>query len=458
VKVLLTQPLTIYIPHPPMIPDLGLGYIATALLQHGHIVEVMDWNMVPSVEHYKDALRRFAPDVVGIKVFTKDVFAAIKTTELIKEVLPEARIILGGPHPSAADPSELMNDFALCDVALRGEVETTLPLLLAAMTVPRDQAMKGVLSDERAATVPGLVWRTGGSVRANAIALRDNLDDIPFPAWDLIKPLPGRASLSAPGKKRGATAPIVTTRGCPGKCSFCTAYNVNGRKIRYRSPANVLEEMVLLHEKHGVDNFMICDNCFTSNKNHLIELCEMIVSRGMNIEWDCTSYENIANLTNETLSLMHRAGCRLIHMGIESGSLATRKTMNKSCRLQDISEKVKLAQRNGIMVAGYFMLGFPGETKEEMKTSIAYAFSLGADRFDFTPCFPLPGTEVYRYLQAKFRIDRIEWSRFDINTSPYPLSALPTPELTLLVRWTRYRARLAKILRRIIRKVRPVSA
>jgi anaerobic magnesium-protoporphyrin IX monomethyl ester cyclase len=169
----------------------------------------------------------------------------------------------------------------------------------------------------------------------------------------------------------------------------------------------------------------------------------------------CNSYQRLDTLTDETLSLMYKAGCRMIHMGIESGSEKTRKVMNKFCSLGEITEKVKLIKKNGIKVGAWFMIGFPEETKEEMNKTIRYAFSLGSELVMFTICFPLPGTQVYRYIKEKYKFDRIDWANFDIYTSQYPVSKLSSMKLTWLLKGIRLRILLAKKIeyfKRILKK------
>jgi len=424
------QPLTKFVSEPPNTPDLGLGYIASSLNREGHDVHVMDWNMGYVEESLRGWLRENCPDLIGIKIFTKDVGAAKRTISLVRETLPDGIIVIGGPHPSAVDPLELMEDFAYCDFAIKGEAEISLPSLLSAVARSWENNKKGCLTKEMAVTVPGLVWRNKEKVFSNPIAFVYDLDNIDFPCWEMLDPNNYDVDMLGSAIKEGNTAPIITTRGCPGMCNFCSAFNVNGRIIRTRSPENVLKEMLLLYNKYDVNKFMFQDNCFTSIKENLIRLCELIIEEGMEIEWDCVSYERLDNLTDETLSLMYRAGCRMIHMGVESGSPNVRRVMNKSGSLEEITEKVRIIQRNSIKVCAFFMIGFPEETKQEMKKTIKYAFFLGAELVMFTICFPLPGTQVYSYIKEKYKFDRIDWANFDIYTSQYPISKLSSMELT----------------------------
>lgn len=447
-RVLLMQPLTKFVSEPPNIPDLGLGYIASSLKKDGHVVSIMDWNKNFTEEEFKKQITITQPEVIGIKVFTKDIGAAKKTISLIREAFPNGIIVIGGPHPSSVDPQELMEDFAYCDFAIKGEAEISLLSLLSAVARSGKNDNRGYIMQEIAVKIPGIVWRNKERVFSNPIAFIHDLDRIDFPCWEMLDPNNYDVDMLGSTIKGGNTAPIMTTRGCPGMCSFCTAFNVNGRIIRTRSPENVLKEILLLHSKYNVKKFMFQDNCFTSIKENLMRLCELILKEKMEIEWDCNSYERLDNLTDETLSLMYKAGCRRIHMGIESGSPDTRKVMNKSGTLEEITEKVRLIQKSGIKVGAWFMIGFPGETREEMKKTIRYAFSLGAELVTFKICFPLPGTQVYSYIKEKYKFGRIDWSNFDIHKSEYPTSRLSSAELTRLLKSIMLRIRITRNIER----------
>ena len=451
-KILLMVPLTYFVEHPPNIPDLGLAYITSSLKNHGYDVYIRDWNADTSIENFRKWLNENQPEIVGIKVFTKDVAAAQKTIAIIRETLHETTIVIGGPHPSASEPEDLMDDFIDCDFAIRGEAEESLPSLLSEIKNSGDKDTKPV--GERYKNVPGLVWLEEGNVFSNPISLVHNLDNIDFPCWEMFNPKDYSVNMLGSTLKEGYTSPIITTRGCPGKCSFCCAYNINGRKIRYRSPSNVLKEMSLLYNKYNVKKFMFMDNCFTSNKENLINICEGILNEKMVIEWDFVSYEKLDNLTGSTLSLMYRSGCRLIHMGIESGSEKTRRVMNKSCSLKEITEKIKVIQDTGVKVGAWFMIGFPEETKKEIRETTDYAFSVGVDMMQFSTCFPIPGSQVYHYIKGKYKFLKMDWGAFNIYDSIYPISQLSSKELKKIYRIIRFRVLMGRAFNKIMHIMR----
>jgi len=432
-KILLTQPITALIKDPPNLPDLGLGYIAARLRQEGRLVFLRDWNMEPPVASFVQALETIQPDMVGIKIFTKDAAAALRTIQIVRECLPKAKIVIGGPHPSCAAPEHLLAEFPQVDFAIKGEAEFALPELVTVIETSADQG----LADNALCRIPGLVWRQGQHIVANPMGLVADLDALGLPAWDLIDPANYRSGLLVKTRPGGRCAPIITSRGCPGQCSFCSAHLINGCKIRFRRAENVLDEMEFLYKEHGVRKFMILDNCFTSSKERLIRICQTILERQLDIEWDCNCYERLTSLDEPMIRLMKDAGCRMIHMGIESGNPETRRRMHKASDLEGYTRVSRLARENGIGIGAWFMIGFPDETWGQVKQTIDYAFSLNADLMTFSICYPLPGSEVYKHVLEKFRIKGIDWQRFNILKSEYPLSRLPSWQLALLVKTLR---------------------
>ncbi len=445
-KVLLTQPLTRHVKHAPNIPDLGLGYLAAALRNSGHQPLVLDWNMRCDERGFKDFLLSERPGLVGVKIFTKDVKAAQITVSLIREALPHAAIVIGGPHPSALEAPDLMDDFQGADFAIRGEAETSLPALASALQNRPDKSAP-LINPAHIRGIAGLVWRDGGRVRSNPISFVHKLDEIGFPAWDLIDPGDYSATVLGVDMKEGRSAPVIMTRGCPAHCTFCTAFNVNGRAIRTRSPENVFEEMKLLYSRYNVRTFMFQDNCFTSGKKNLLSLCDMIIRGDLRMEWDCVSYESLSSLDNDTVPLMYKAGCRMIHMGIEAGCESTRKRIHKGGSLKEIAQKAALVKSHGVRVGAWFMLGFPEETFREMLATVRYAFSLKADLVTFTPCFPLPGTEVYEYTRRKYALKKIDWALFDIDRSSYSMSRISSSQLRAFIKLLRFRLRAARLMK-----------
>ncbi len=420
-RILLTHPVTSWVSQPPPFPDLGLGYLAAVLIARGHEVRLRDWNMPTDPQSLEQELRSFAPRMVGMKVFTKDVAAAQRTAALVRSALPDTALLLGGPHASCADPDELLADFPQADFALRMEAEESLPALVRELEeCPNwrtDPAWPA-----RAETIAGLVWRAGDTVRANSGKVIADLNGLPVPVWDLMNPVAYTTDLMLPGLRPGPAVPIITTRGCPGQCSFCSAFLVSGRRIRFRSPGEVVREIRLLHDRFGVRKFLFFDNCFTSSRPHITGICQGILDAGLDIVWDCNCYENLKSLDQETVALMARAGCCMVHMGIESASPRVRQRTNMTASLKDYLEKARLLRKNGIGIGAWFILGFPGETLSDMWRTLRFALTMRPDVGSFTRCFPLPNSQVYAELKKQYAITRLDWATY--QPDHYSLSTL----------------------------------
>ena len=452
-KLLLQVPLPGFLNLPPRLPDLGLGYLAKAVKTRGHEVTLLSWNTDMDEDGYIAFLKNLSPHIVGIKAFTKDVKGALQTLTLAKETLPGCIAIMGGPHVSAEDPEEIFLDFPAADYAFRGEAEEGLPVL---MTLLEQGGGKGP-EEATLETVPGLVWKQDGAVKNNPPSFSADLDRIGAPDWS-IQPLTD-FDLCRLGKKEESPwmLPIAGTRGCPGRCSFCCAACANGSRVRARSADNVMEEIISLHEEYRIKHLMITDTNFTYYPDILLEFCRRLEKERLGITFGCPTGPDLSMLTRETLAAMKTAGCEYIGIGVESVAPEARKRMKKGHTLEQISDTTKIATGLGIAVQGFFMLGFPRETLEEMKASIRFAFSHDFLPLHFEICYPLPGTGIYRDLKEMYRLDRIDWKDFDVYRSPYPLSELSSEKLYRLLRRTRMKtwyhpgllgSKLKKLIRR----------
>lgn len=447
-KVLLMAPLTCFLSEHPSIPDLGLGYLASAIKKEGHSIQILDWNCRFNARQFTDYLKENKPDLIGMKVFTINISAVMRTLSVIKKSTPTIRVALGGPHISATPPHEVVEEFKDADFFFQGEAERAFTLFLRIISGKGDHQ----LSKEE---IPGLVWRENGTIRYYPIRLVEDLDSLDFPSWDLIHPKYYNVPRVDIKDNDGYVAPIITTRGCPAKCTFCCAYHVNGRRVRARSVQNIIEEIDLLYHQYKVRQMMIMDTNFTFYKDLVSELCIEMIRKKLDIKWDCVSSEKWYSLDKEIYQLMYQAGCRTINIGIESGSDRMRKMIGKSGSVSEISRHIDLIRETGIKIRGFFLLGFPEETLEDMKKTIDFAFSLKLDSLSFEMCYPLPGSELYSILKQKYNIPRIKWDSFDIFNSPYSISEVGSKEVGRLVK--RYqrkalsRVKLNKISGKILR-------
>lgn len=386
-----------------IIPPFGLGYLAAAVRKAGHDVVVVDAQKDRlDGNGLLGRLRNFSPDVAGFLLFTKDLSLVRDILRAIRRAFPALRTVVGGPHPSAV-PEETMGYFGdALDFAFAGESEAGLPMLLARMDAPAE----GGLAD-----VPGLVFRGGdGTVRANPRRFEEDLDALDV-AWDLIPPASYPHAPHGAYYRRFPVAPIVTSRGCPFQCTFCAAECVSGRKVRRRSVENVVAEIELLRDRYGVREIHIEDDNFTGSKRYVLAFCEALMRRASGITWTCPNGVRLDTLDREMLAAMKRAGLYFMSVGVESGSDRVLKSVKKALAVAKIEEKVRLIHEEGIGVSGFFMLGIPGETREEMEETIRFSLRLPLARASFANFQPFPGCEAFRELRGKGEIS-VDWDSF----------------------------------------------
>jgi len=387
-----------------IMPSLGLGYLASVLRKHGHDIKILHClKDMLDFGGFSEYISRNDFDVVGIQMFTFDVAPVKRYLEIIKQNRPKAIKVLGGYHPSG-DPEGVLKELPDADFAFVSEVEIGFPIFL--------QEIEKKKPDFE--SVPNLVWKSQNKIFVNPIKVIGNLDEIPFPAWDLMDP---RSYPEAPHGgffKSFPTAPIIITRGCPMQCTFCAGKSITTSKIRKRSVQNVIGEIKLLKEKYGVNDFLIEDENFTLHKDLVYEFCNKLLENDLNITWSCPSGVRLDTLDLDMLKLMEKSGCHSLGVGVEFGSQRIHILTKKHLTIDIIKEKIALLGKTNIKVTGFFLFGIPGETREEMLQTIKLAKSLKIDRAHFSNFMPLPGSELYAQLKSAGR-DDIDYNHFFVH-------------------------------------------
>jgi len=423
IKILLSPPMNRTFERKVTVPDLndgGLGYIAAACKKTGADVSFLSWNTNLDMEAFRKKLLEICPDVVGLKVFTTMFKEAHATLRCIRETIPDAVTLIGGPHPSTSRPSDLFIEFeGLLDYAFAGDGEHGIVELLDQVSMaggkPESQKLSGV---------PGLIYQNGSKACSNEPRLDVELDTLAPVDWNLQEPVWFGSSHGLDKVSTGAL--ISDSRGCPARCGFCMSQTINGPKPRHRSLENLCGEIEELAHKHGVHVLVFTGNAFMSDVDYVRELCEWFIKFDTPMEWSCTGSAYDRNLLEPgMLDLMHRAGCTLIYYGIESGSPTVRKRLHQPIPLDECTNIVKLTDKAGIRAGCYFMFGFPDETMAEMNQTINYAYSLPYSSVSFIICLPLPGSMSYKAVLEQQGIDRIDWSKYDF-AKPDPLPCKPS--------------------------------
>jgi anaerobic magnesium-protoporphyrin IX monomethyl ester cyclase len=364
--------------------------------------------------------------IVGIKCYSHEVTRVRRMTEVIRKSHPEARITVGGPHPSV-DSAGVLSAMPVVDYAFLGESERSFKEF--ALWVKQGS---GTPLPE---SIPGIAYRGDSGVEVRDPVFEEDLDKLPMPAWDMLPPdeYPDEAAgIFVPGFP---TAPMMLSRGCPFRCSYCGSRYVMGERIRYRTVASILEEINILERDYGVRTFTFVDDNFTCNRERAMELFEALAERPRRIAFTFPNGVRPGTLDAELLRMMERAGCYSLALGIESGSDATLSRMKKRQTTAEIRQAVDLIRGTTSMrVTGFFILGYPGETLEDVRKTIQFATDLPIHHPHFCVFVPIPGTQVYDELRKEGWIppEGLEPEQLTFDRPSFSLPGLPPKRLILL--------------------------
>lgn len=356
-------------------PPLGPMFVAAYLKQKtDHEIKIIDCQVLRlNEEQIKAAIREYKPDVVGVCAWTDFWYDAWRCIQLAKEVDPSIHVTVGGPHVGIY--SKVTLEHSGCDSVIVGDGEIPFFWLVNALS-------NGYKPDQ----LPGLHFKEHGVKPGEGeFYIHGDLDSLPHPDRTM---LPYQSYHSVVAKNDYVTT-MITSRGCPYKCTFC---KLSFQKVLSRSAADVIAEMKEIAAL-GIKEIEVYDDTFTWSKKRLIDICKGIVEEGLEFDWAIR--DRVSSPTPETMEWLAKAGCKRIHFGIESGSNKTLKTIKKSIDTDQAIEAVALAKKHGIQVLTYFMLGLPGETVEDMRETIRFAKRLDPDYSTFSVTVPYAGTEMY---------------------------------------------------------------
>ena len=342
-KTLLLNPTMVSGWIPNVIPPIGLGYLKACLLKEGFKeVKVVDMGGL-KVESIREIIHTESPEIVGITTFTDTRVNTLKAVAIAKEINPQVKTILGGVHATVMY-QQIMENYPAVDIICRGESERTIVELFQALSNADDLRK-----------VKGIVYRQDGEivVTEEREKIRD-LDTLPFPNYDDL-------DLKKYQHEKGKpVASIITSRGCPFSCRYCSSHSVWGN-WRPRSISNVLDEIEWLVSEYGYEVVWIVDDIFTVNKARTKEFCQGILNRGLHIKWRLGTRVDCVSL--EMLELMKAAGCHWIAFGVESGSPTILKNLNKKERIEDVVNAIAWCKKVGIENQFNVLIGAPGETR-----------------------------------------------------------------------------------------------
>ena len=379
-------------------PPLGLCSIATMLHKNGIQVQLEDFQATEkSFDQIIPMIEQYSPKAIGISATTTSFPQAQQMAQIVKRYYPKITLILGGIHGSALPEQSFR--MAPFDIIVRGEGEITM--LELARLLP--------LQPKKLSSVQGISYiNSAGTICHNPDRpYIENLDDLPAPDKNML-------DLHRYHQK-GA---LLTGRGCPSKCIFCSCGAFSGSSYRARSVSHILDEIKHTIDQFGITEFEIHDDTFTISKDRVASFCKAILAEGIEITWGCQS--RVSTITPELAQLMFEAGCRSIQYGVESGNQLVLNSIKKGITLEQVRKAVASAYNAGISnIICTFMIGHPEDTKETIQDTVDFALSLhgiGVTITPFTVLTPLPGTDIFhRANEYGIKIIDDDWERYTFS-------------------------------------------
>ncbi len=369
-------------------PPLGVCYLASSLMAAGHEVCVLDCTFLAKGDALKQAQDAKA-DVVGIYCMVTMLEDSLWLARQLRK--SSKLLVVGGPLPTC-DPRAFLPDF---DVVVTGEGELTVVELLKAFSEGKDIS-----------SVPGIIMRrvtgSNGKSKEEIIVTQErsfirDLDSLPFPARNQ---LPNQEYIQFGRKKYGyAITTVMSTRGCPYDCEFCSNV-IFGGSYRERSACNVMDEVENALAL-GYDRISFADDVFTLHQRRVLEIGEEIHKRNLHFYWECLA--RVDSVDEKTYAEMYEAGCRRVYFGIESGDDSILKLMKKKITTEEARHAVIAAHQAGLEVGAFFILFYPGETNQTVLNTLHFASSLPLDYLGLTMPYPLPGTALYERVKGQIK-------------------------------------------------------
>jgi anaerobic magnesium-protoporphyrin IX monomethyl ester cyclase len=436
-KILLIQPPMTLFPWEKLspTPPLGLAYLAGYLESKGYDVRIIDafaearqrgadkTGLVHFGLSWEEIAQRIAqekPDLVGINsLFSSQAVNMLKVARLVKEYDKDVPVVVGGAHPSSVPQDVLRN--SQVDFVVIGEGEYTFELLIRSLNGP-----KGI------ETIDGIGYRVNGKVKVSPkTSYIPSLDDLPFPARHLLRMELYGSSRSAEQMRSPCTT-IVTSRGCPMNCVFCSIHSVFGRKWRGRSPENVIAELKLLVDTYKIREIQFEDDNVALDKQRMAKICDLMVKERLDLKWSTPNGIAIWNLDAPLLQKMKRSGCYSLSFAIESGDPQTLKFIGKPINLPKAKEVIKQANKTGFFTHGFFVFGFPHETRTSIMNTLNFAVNSDLDVASFFIASPYPATRLYELMKKENMLKYDYWEQYRVSKASADTEFFTREELDAL--------------------------
>jgi len=372
------------------VPPLGLMYIAAMLEKEGYEVQIIDacLERLSQIELSKRIIRG-KPNIVGITTDSCNFHESLRAAKVTKNA-SDALVIMGGPHATLR-PKEVIQ-YPEVDIVVLGEGEYTM--LDIADRIERGKSLE---------RCEGCFYKENGKIIFNPPRPRiKNLDNLPFTSRHLL-PYSEYSRTYTMGGIKKPTDTMITSRGCPFNCSYCSSRMIWGSSYYNRSPENVIAEIEYLVDNYGTRGIYFRDDNFTMDDRRILKICELLQERRIDIEWECSSRVDLVN--KSLLEKMHEAGCRSIWYGIESGSQQTLAKLNKGITVKQSRKAVKITKEVGIKVGGSFMIGIPGETKDDIEKTLQLVKELKCTPTALHYFYAIPDSVLYREVVQHSLVD-----------------------------------------------------
>lgn len=382
--------------HAVNLPPVGLASIAAVLRKDGHNVTLFDAGL-----HYKvpnsiwaEKIISCRPDFVGFSTVTSEFHDAYDVCCRVKNACRNIKTIFGGVHVSWGK-DKIITGFPSIDYVISGEGEYSFLNLVNGKT-PED--------------IEGLYYREGNTGK-NGPARKTlcSMDDLPFPAYDMIEGFPKRYQMPLFSYPKRPGANIISSRGCIYRCRYCDR-SVFKQSFRWNSPEYTMELIKWLYNDFGIRHIMFYDDLFTLDKNRVARLCELIRNSRLSLSFNCIV--RIGHIDNDLISVLKSAGCWMVNVGIESGDQEILNGYKDGLSLEKIKGDIEKIHKAGIWVKGLFMMGFPGETEDSIKKTIEFAKSLPLKDANITAFTPFPGSPVAKDIDSLGILEN-DWSKMD---------------------------------------------
>lgn len=390
-----------------ILPPLGLATLSAVLESsgRGHRSEIVD--AYAEDLSVSDILSKVTPDtdVIGITATTPEIGGAIEITRSIRKHFPDKKILMGGVHPTVFHES-LVADGS-CDMVIRGEGEKAI-LRLADQAPMKD--------------IPNLTW-TSPEGKTIVNPQSDEfvpLDDLPMPSYHKLPMKKYRSAIGA--AIRSPSIGMMTSRGCPGKCTFCYS-GMFGKKIRFLSAEKIYDQILHLKAHYGIREISFYDDTFTANLKRVEQLCHLLISHRADIAWSC--FARVDTVNAGVLGLMKAAGCHQIMYGFETIDENILKAVNKRVKSTQYADVVAWTRAAGIDIRGAFMLGSPEETEASLKATLEYSRKIDIQYAIFNITTPYPGTTLFNWAAEKGYLRHTRWSEYDLSHAILDLPTIP---------------------------------